>query len=98
MSLRIVVDSSIPYLADGMPLGVEARYLPSGEITAEAVADADALMIRSVTHCDRTLLEGSAVRLITSATAGFDHIDTEYCREAGIRWYNAPGCLSLIHI
>ena len=92
MSLRIVVDSSIPYLADGMPLGVEVRYLPSGEITAEAVADADALMIRSVTRCDRTLLEGSAVRLITSATAGFDHIDTEYCREAGIRWYNAPGC------
>ena len=92
MSLRIVVDSSIPYMADGMPLGVEAHYLPSGEITAEAVAEADALMIRSVTRCDRALLEGSAVRLITSATAGFDHIDTDYCREAGIRWYNAPGC------
>ena len=92
MSLRIVVDSSIPYMADGMPLGVEAHYLPSGEITADAVAEADALMIRSVTRCDRALLEGSAVRLITSATAGFDHIDTDYCREAGIRWYNAPGC------
>lgn len=92
MSLRIVVDSSIPYIAQGMPLGVDAHYLPSGEITAETVAEADVLMIRSVTRCDRSLLEGSRVRLITSATAGFDHIDTDYCREASIRWYNAPGC------
>ena len=50
MSLRIVVDSSIPYMADGMPLGVEAHYLPSVEITADAVAEADALMILSLIH------------------------------------------------
>ena len=92
MTPRVVVDSSIPYMANGMPLGVDALYLSSGKITADNVADADALMIRSVTHCDRALLEGSRVRLITSATAGFDHIDIAYCREMGIRWFNAPGC------
>ena len=25
---------------------------------------------------------------------GFDHIDTEYCKQAGIEWTNAPGCNS----
>ena len=40
----------------------------------------------------RELLEGSRVKLITSATIGFDHIDTRYCDEAGIAWKNSPGC------
>ena len=40
----------------------------------------------------RELLEGSRVKLITSATIGFDHIDTQYCDEAGIAWENSPGC------
>ena len=38
------------------------------------------------------MLEGSKVRFIGTATIGFDHIDTEYCREAGITWSNCPGC------
>ena len=49
---------------------------------------------RTRTICNRDLLEGTAVKLIASATIGFDHIDTDYCREAGIRWTNAPGCNS----
>ena len=56
--------------------------------------DADALIIRTRTHCNRELLEGSRVRFIATATIGFDHIDTEYCRQAGIVWKNAPGCNS----
>jgi erythronate-4-phosphate dehydrogenase len=32
------------------------------------------------------------VKFIATATIGFDHIDTEYCRKAGIEWTNAPGC------
>jgi erythronate-4-phosphate dehydrogenase len=32
------------------------------------------------------------VKFIVTATIGFDHIDTEYCHEAGIAWTNCPGC------
>ena len=32
------------------------------------------------------------MKFIGTATIGFDHIDTEYCKEAGITWKNCPGC------
>ena len=56
--------------------------------------DADALITRTRTRCNRELLEGTSVQFIASATIGYDHIDTEYCRQQGIEWTNAPGCNS----
>ena len=56
------------------------------------VKDADALFTRTRILCNETLLKGSRVRLIATATIGYDHIDTDYCDAAGIRWINAPGC------
>jgi len=50
------------------------------------------LVTRTRTKCNRELLEGSAVKFIATATIGYDHIDTEYCKHAGIKWTNAPGC------
>ncbi len=50
------------------------------------------LITRTRTICDRDLLEGSKVKFIATATIGFDHIDTDYCKKAGIEWTNAPGC------
>lgn len=67
-------------------------YLPGASITAQDVRDADVLIVRTRTRCDRHLLEGSNVRFIATATIGFDHIDTNYLREAGIMWTNCPGC------
>ncbi len=32
------------------------------------------------------------MKFIATATIGFDHIDTVYCKQAGIEWTNAPGC------
>lgn len=69
-------------------------YAPGKDFTPELVRDADALIVRTRTHCNRDLLEGSRVRFIATATIGFDHIDTEYCKQAGIEWTNAPGCNS----
>jgi erythronate-4-phosphate dehydrogenase len=37
---------------------------------------------------------GTPVKYIATATIGFDHIDTGYCRANGIAWSNAPGCNS----
>ena len=67
-------------------------YLPGNQTTPEVVKDADALITRTRTICNRELLEGSKVKFIATATIGFDHIDTEYCNKAGIEWTNAPGC------
>lgn len=73
------------------PLG-ELRLLPGREIGPDAVRDADALLVRSVTRVDRQLLAGSRVRFVGSATIGVDHLDLQYLRTAGITCSSAPGC------
>lgn len=70
----------------------ETVYKRGADITASDVRDADVLIVRTRTRCDRTLLEGSTVRLVVTATIGYDHIDTAWLDEAGIRWTNCPGC------
>lgn len=91
-TLKIIAESSIPYLRGNIEKLGDVRFLPSDEFTQENIADADWLIIRSITKCHKELLQGTKVRLITTATIGFDHIDTDYCNEAGITWANAPGC------
>lgn len=91
--MKIVVDDKIPYLQGVLEtLFDEVVYLSGNEITSNAVASADVLLIRTRTKCDRLLLDGSKVRFIATATIGHDHIDKLYCQEKGISWVNAPGC------
>lgn len=93
--MKVVVDNKIPYIREVIEqLADEVCFLPGNGFTREAVRDADALIVRTRTRCDRALLEGSRVRFIATATIGYDHIDTDYCRRAGITWRNAPGCNS----
>lgn len=93
--MKIIVDNKIPYIKEALErIADDVVYLPGNAFTPEAVKDADALIVRTRTRCNRELLEGSSVRFIATATIGFDHIDTDYCRKAGIAWTNAPGCNS----
>lgn len=95
MYMKIIIDDKIPYIKEAVEKITEKVVYASGrDFTPELVRDADALIIRTRTHCNRELLEGSQVKFIATATIGFDHIDTDYCREAGITWTNAPGCNS----
>lgn len=91
--MKIIVDDKIPYIKGQIEqLGDEVLYLSGSKIGRDDVRDADVLMIRTRTHCNRELLEGSTVKFIVTATIGFDHIDVDYLREAGIEWTNCPGC------
>jgi erythronate-4-phosphate dehydrogenase len=92
-AMKLIVDSKIPYIAEPLKRLADEVVLADGkEITPSLVRDADALIVRTRTRCDRRLLEGSTVKFIATATIGYDHIDTAYCAEAGITWTNAPGC------
>jgi len=91
--MKIVIDDKIPYIRKAIAeLGVEAVYIKGADISAEDVKDADAMIIRTRTRCDANLLRDSSVKLIVTATIGFDHIDTKYLKEKGIAWTNCPGC------
>lgn len=90
--LRIVADDKIPFLKGVLEPFARVDYLPGREITRNRIHDADALLIRTRTRCDAALLEGTNVRFIATATIGYDHIDTGFCDEKGIKWESAPGC------
>ena len=91
--MKAVVDDKIPYI-NGMieKLVDEVVYLPGARITHHDVIDADILVVRTRTLCNESLLDGSRVKLIVTATIGFDHLDTAYLDKAGIEWHNCPGC------
>lgn len=90
--MKIIIDNKIPYIKGALEPFAEVAYLPGSKTTPEVVADADALITRTRTICNESLLKNSKVRMIATATIGYDHIDTAYCDMAGIHWTNAPGC------
>lgn len=90
--MKILADAHIPYLNGVVEQFGETEYLPGNQFSKEAVSDKDALIVRTVTRFDESILSGSNVKLICSATIGFDHIDTEWCDSHGIAWRTAPGC------
>lgn len=92
--MKIIVDDKIPYIEGAFEGVAEVTYLPGSKTTPEIAKDADAIVTRTRTICNEALLKDSSVKFIATATIGYDHIDTEYCKQAGIVWTNAPGCNS----
>lgn len=92
--MKIVCDNKIPFLRGVLEPYAEVVYMPGKETTPELVKDADAIITRTRTICNESLLKGSVVKVIATATIGFDHIDTDWCEANGIIWRNAPGCNS----
>lgn len=92
MKQTIVYDEKVPFV----DLILGDRYdlcpLPACEITADTVADADGLIIRTRTIVDKNLLENSRCKVVATATIGIDHIDRYWCEANGITVANAPGC------
>ena len=93
--MKIVIDSHIPFIAEAVQNewpDVDIFPMESEQIDAQAVRDADVLIVRTRTKINEALLAGSKVQLVCTATIGFDHIDTAYCEAHGIRWMSCPGC------
>ena len=93
--MKIVFDKQIPFLLEAVQeewRDVQIYPMKSEEITSSAVRDADVLVVRTRTLINESLLSGSQVKLVCTATIGFDHIDTRYCDSHGIKWMSCPGC------
>jgi len=92
--LKVVADDKIPFLKGALEPYCDVFYAAGSKITREMLVDADALLIRTRTKCTESLLEGTKIKFIATATIGFDHIDTHFCDQNNIFWTNAPGCNS----
>jgi erythronate-4-phosphate dehydrogenase len=91
VSLSILADENIPAVEHYLgALGCVQRV--SGRTLAPAqLQGVDVLLVRSVTRVDETLLAGSSVRFVGTATSGLDHIDRDYLTRQGIAFAYAPG-------
>jgi erythronate-4-phosphate dehydrogenase len=87
----ITIDEAIPYREEAFSGLGEIRPYSGRNLKKEAVRDADALIVRSITRVDASLLEGSSVRFVAAASAGIDHIDLECLKARGVGFSYAPG-------
>ncbi|TBW59149.1 4-phosphoerythronate dehydrogenase PdxB [Marinobacter halodurans] len=90
--MLIVADENIPLLDRFFDEIGSIRRVAGREMEPQDVADADILLVRSVTRVDRHLLEGSRVKFVGTATIGTDHVDVDWLAEQGIAFASAPGC------
>ena len=89
--LKWVVDDVIPQTAALKALMGEVTILPGRDITPATISDADILLVRSITPVNESLLAGTSVQFVGTATAGVDHFDIEAIERLGVTWAAAPG-------
>ncbi len=89
--MKIIVDDKIPYLREVLPKHFSEVFF-TDNITAQHTQNADALIIRTRTTCNKDLLQNSMVKAIATATIGTDHIDLDYCSTKNVNVYNSKGC------
>lgn len=90
--MKLLIDKAIPFIEGVFEPYVDHVVYKEGEAICHAdLKDVDGLVIRSRTRCNGTLLRGTPVKIIATATFGTDHIDTKYCNSHSIVVRKADG-------
>lgn len=87
----ISADNKIPFLEGYLERFASINYLSVQNFIHENIKDSEVLIIRTPNKCTGELLSNTKVKFIASTTSGYDHIDTDYCKQAGIDWIHSPG-------
>ncbi len=91
--MKILIDENMPYAQQLFSQLGEVILKPGRHLTADDLVDVDALMIRSVTKVNESLLsKANKLKFVGTATAGMDHVDQALLAEKGIFFTAAPGC------
>jgi erythronate-4-phosphate dehydrogenase len=89
--LKIFADENILALESNFSHRGELHLFDGRSVQREELLSADVLLVRSITEVNKSLLEGTKIRFVGTATSGIDHIDTEYLCSAGIGFADAKG-------
>ncbi|MEO3990925.1 4-phosphoerythronate dehydrogenase PdxB [Pseudocitrobacter cyperus] len=90
--MKILVDENMPYARELFSRLGEVKAVPGRPIPLAELTGADALMVRSVTKVNESLLANQSIKFVGTATAGTDHVDQAWLEQAGIGFSAAPGC------
>jgi erythronate-4-phosphate dehydrogenase len=89
--MKIVADENIPFVKECFSSLGDVVTFPGRKITPDCLADADCLLVRSITPVNEKLLANSSVKFVATATIGFEHVDVEYLKKRDIGFASAPG-------
>jgi len=91
--MKIYVDENMPYGKEFFGLFGEVIPFAGRDLSAEAVKDADILLVRSITNVNSRLLAlNENIKFVGTATIGTDHIDLDYLKQHNIGFSSSPGC------
>lgn len=94
--IRVVCDAAVVQIEEALsPWSdqIELIQLPSSEINSGALTGAQALITRSVTQVNESLLkDANALKFVGTATIGVDHVDQAYLQSRQIKFASAAGC------
>ncbi|GHE85819.1 4-phosphoerythronate dehydrogenase [Thalassotalea profundi] len=91
--MNIFYDENMPYAADFFKDIGHLHPFAGRTLSAEAIKEADVLLVRSITQVNKTLLEkNTRLKFVGTATIGVDHIDQAYLQQRGIGFSSSPGC------
>lgn len=91
--MKIFADENIPYAKQLFGQFGEVQTFAGRSVTANDIAGADVLLVRSITKVNEALLAHSPnIQFVGTATIGEDHIDKAYLNKQNIEYTSAPGC------
>lgn len=90
--LTILADANIPALDTLFGNGVRLLRYTERQPPVEALAQAEVLLVRSVTQVNAALLaQAPQLRFVGTATIGTEHVDIEALQQRQVNFASAPG-------
>jgi erythronate-4-phosphate dehydrogenase len=89
--MKIIADENIPFVKECFASIGDVQTFSGRQITPEVVAEADCLLVRSITQVNEKLLADSKIKFVATATIGFEHIDVDCLNSRNIGFASAPG-------
>lgn len=89
--MKIFADKNILAVQGSFSRYGELHLFDGRTVKQADLLEADVLLVRSITTVNESLLGGTNIRFVGTATSGVDHIDTAYLDSAGIYFADAKG-------
>ncbi len=91
--MKIFVEDTIPFGEEYFSTLGAVRLYAWQSLTPADLRECDYLIVRSTTRVTPDLLsQADKLKLVTTATAGINHLDTDYLGRTNIAWDSAAGC------
>jgi erythronate-4-phosphate dehydrogenase len=87
----IAVDEDLPYWEASLSQLGSIRPFQGRSLKPADLVGVDALVVRTITPVNSSLLDGTSVQVVAAASAGIDHVDRPFLKSRGIHFAYAAG-------